>query len=174
MSTLTEGQTSASTMRGRSITAPYNPVQVGERVSGLGAQLTRYGLVLVLFWIGAMKFTGYEANGIQPLVANSPFMGWVYHILSVQAFSNLLGTVEIAIAVMIGLRRLSPKVSALGSALAMVMFLTTMSFLFSTPGWEPSLGGFPALAVVPGQFLVKDIVLFGAAVWSLGESVRNF
>jgi len=37
----------------------------------------RYGLVLVVAWIGAMKFTAYEANGIQPLVANSPFMGWV-------------------------------------------------------------------------------------------------
>ncbi len=147
-------------------------VEIGEKVIDLGIFLFRYGLVLVILWIGAMKFTAYEANGIQPLVANSPFMGWVYAILSVQAFSNMLGIVEIAIAVMIGLRWLSPKVSAIGSALAMIMFLTTMSFLFSTPGWEPSLGGFPALAVVPGQFLLKDLVLFGAAAWSLGESLR--
>jgi len=53
------------------------------------------------------------------------------------------------------------------------MFLTTISFLFSSPGWEPSLGGFPALAVVPGQFLIKDLVLFGAAVWSLGEALSS-
>jgi len=148
-------------------------VEIGEKLSALGTFLVRYGLVLVILWIGAMKFTAYEANGIQPLVANSPFMGWVYQIFSVQGFSNLLGVVEIAIAAMIALRRLSPKVSAIGSVLAMVMFLTTMSFLFSTPGWEPSLGGFPALAVVPGQFLIKDIVLFGAALWSLGESLRG-
>ena len=51
------------------------------------------------------------------------------------------------------------------------MFLTTLSFLFSTPGWEPSLGGFRALSVVPGQFLLKDVVLLGAAVWSLGEAL---
>jgi uncharacterized membrane protein YkgB len=118
-----------------------------------------------------MKFTAYEANGIQPLVANSPLMGWLYRILSVQGFSDLLGVVEIAIAVMIGVRWLSPQVAAIGSVL--VMFLTTLSFLFSTPGWEPSLGGFPALAVVPGQFLLKDIVLLGASIWSLGESLAS-
>ena len=148
-------------------------VDVGDSLIELGALLTRYGLVLVILWIGAMKFTGYEANGIQPLVANSPLLGWFYQIFSVQGFSNLLGTVEIAIAGMIAFRPISPKVSAIGSALAMVMFLTTFSFLFSTPGWEASLGGFPALSVVPGQFLIKDIVLFGVATWSLGESLRN-
>ncbi|TMB41311.1 MAG: DUF417 family protein [Deltaproteobacteria bacterium] len=51
--------------------------------------ILRYGLVLVVAWIGAMKFTAYEAAGIQPLVANSPLMGWTYRFLSVQAFSNL-------------------------------------------------------------------------------------
>jgi len=147
--------------------------QIAETLSDLGAFVSRYGLALVIFWIGAMKFTAYEANGIQPLVANSPLMGWLYGFLSVQAFSNLLGVVEVAIAVMIGLRWLSPQVSAIGSALAILMFLTTLSFLFSTPGWEPSLGGFPALAVVPGQFLLKDFVLLGASIWSLGESLAS-
>jgi uncharacterized membrane protein YkgB len=144
-----------------------------EKLSDLGRYVIRYGLVLVIFWIGAMKFTAYEANGIQPLVANSPLMGWLYGFLSVQTFSNLLGVVEIAIAVMLGFRWLSPRVSAIGSMLAILMFLTTLSFLFSTPGWEPSLGGFPALAVVPGQFLLKDIVLLGASIWSLGESLAS-
>lgn len=146
---------------------------VSESATDASAVLIRYGLALVIFWIGAMKFTAYEANGIQPMVANSPLLGWLYVFLSVQAFSNLLGVVEIAIAVMIALRPISPKVSALGSALAVLMFVTTLSFLFSTPGWEPSLGGFPALAVVPGQFLLKDLVLLGAALWSLGESLKT-
>ncbi|HXV81486.1 MAG TPA: DUF417 family protein [Candidatus Binatia bacterium] len=173
MSTLAESRATRSTVGGMTVASTKNLTQIGEKLSDLGTFLIRYGLVLVIFWIGAMKFTAYEANGIQPLVANSPFMGWVYGFVSVQAFSNLLGVVEIAIAVMIGLRWLSPKVSAAGSVLGMLMFLTTLSFLFSTPGWESSLGGFPALAVVPGQFLLKDIVLFGAAVWSLGESLAS-
>ncbi len=54
--------------------------------------------------------------------------------------------------------------------MAIVMFLTTISFLFSAPGWEPSLGGFPALSASVGQFLVKDVVLLGAAIWTCGEA----
>jgi uncharacterized membrane protein YkgB len=97
-----------------------------------------------------MKFTAYEAHGIQPLVANSPFLSWTYQLFSVQAFSYVLGIVEIATALMIAVRPLSAKVAAIRSGIGVVMFLTTISFLFSTPGWEASLGGFPALAVVPG------------------------
>uniref|UniRef100_UPI001178A066 YkgB family protein n=1 Tax=Candidatus Entotheonella palauensis TaxID=93172 RepID=UPI001178A066 len=119
------------------------------------------------------EVTAYEANGIQPLVANSPLMSWVYHVFSIQAFSNLLGIVLITIAVMIALRPVSAAIAAIGSGAAVVMFLTTLSFLFSTPGWEPSLGGFPALSVVPGQFLLKDVVLLGAALWSLGEARQH-
>ena len=47
------------------------------------------------------------------------------------------------------------------------LFATTLSFLFSTPGWEPSLG-FPALSASAGHFLIKDVVLFGASLWILG------
>ena len=150
-----------------------NSGQTKSQFEVTGDLLIRYGLVLVIGWIGVMKFTSYEAHGIQPMVAHSPLLGWMYKFLSVQTFSNLLGIVEIAIAVLIALRPLSPKLSAFGSAAAVLMFLTTLSFLFSTPGWEPSLGGFPALSALPGQFLLKDVVLLGAAVSTFGEAARN-
>jgi reactive chlorine resistance protein C len=142
----------------------------GLRIRVAGALVLPYGLVLVIGWIGLMKFTGYEAKGIEPLVAHSPFMSWMYSFLSVQTFSDALGVVEVTIAILIGLRHWSAKASALGSAAAVIMFLTTLSFLFSTPGWEPSLGGFPSLSALPGQFLLKDVVLLGAALWSFGEA----
>ena len=142
----------------------------GLRIRVAGALVLRYGLVLVIGWIGLMKFTGYEAKGIEPLVAHSPFMSWMYSFLSVQTFSDALGVVEVTIAILIGMRHWSAKASALGSAAAVIMFLTTLSFLFSTPGWEPSLGGFPSLSALPGQFLLKDVVLLGAALWSFGEA----
>lgn len=143
---------------------------VATRIEAMGKLATRYGLVLVLVWIGGMKFTAYEANGIQPMVASSPVLGWMYYICDTQEFSNVLGIVEIVIAIMIAARLFSANLAALGSAIAVLMFLTTLSFLFSTPGWEPSLG-FPALSVAPGQFLLKDAVLLGTAVWSLGEAL---
>ena len=83
----------------------------------------------------------------------------------------MLGVVEITVALLIAARPFAPRASALGSALAVGMFLTTLSFIFTTPGvWEPSAGGFPALSGKPGQFLIKDLPLLGIALWSFGES----
>ena len=143
---------------------------VGMKLQLIGSHVVRYGLALVILWIGLMKFTAYEAEGIQPLVASSPLMGWMYGFLSVREFSTALGIVEITIAVLIALRPWFPLASVVGSAGAVFMFLTTISFLFSAPGWEQSLGGFPALSASVGQFLIKDVVLLGAAVWSCGEA----
>lgn len=139
--------------------------------SPAGAVL-RYGLVVVIGWIGAMKFTAYEANGIHPLIANSPLMAWLYGFLSVQGASNFLGVVELAIAGMIALRPVAPRIAAVGGALAAGVFLTTLTFLVSTPGWEETLGGFPALSAMPGQFLLKDVVLLGAALWCTADAAR--
>ena len=144
---------------------------MGDRLNELGIHVSRYGLVIVLLWIGGMKFTAYEAEGIRPLVANSPPMGWVYRVMSVERFSALLGVIEITVGLLIALRPVWPTGSAAGSGLAAGMFLTTLSFLFTTPGWEPSLGGFPALSAMPGQFLLKDVVLLGASLFTAGEAL---
>jgi len=136
----------------------------------LGAFLIRYGLVLVLGWIGAMKFTAYEAEGIKSLVETSPLMSWMYRVFSVQATSNVIGVAELIAAALIAIRPLSSKLSAIGSVLAVLTFLTTLTFLFSLPAWEKSLGGFPALSG-SGGFLLKDVVLLGAALFTLGDSL---
>ena len=141
-------------------------------VRRLGEFLIRYGLVLVLGWIGAMKFTAYEAAGIKALVETSPLMSWMYKVFSLQATSNIIGVTEIAAAVLIAIRPLSAKLSAVGSVLAVCTFLATLTFLFSLPGWEKSLGGFPALSG-SGGFLLKDIVLLGAALFTLGDSLME-
>jgi reactive chlorine resistance protein C len=146
---------------------------MSSRVEAVGRELARYGLVVVVGWIGLMKFTAYEAEGIRLYVANSPLMSWVYGFVSVQGFSAVLGVVEVTVAILIATRPLAPRASALGSAVAVGMFLTTLSFLTTTPGvWEPSAGGFPALSGKPGQFLIKDLALLGISLWSLGEAVQ--
>src|SRR6267378_8329439 len=101
---------------------------LSSRVEVVGRELARYGLVVVVGWIGLMKFTAYEAEGIRLYVANSPLMSWVYGLMSVQGFSALLGVVEVAIALLIAARPFSPRTALLGSALAVGMFLTTLSF----------------------------------------------
>jgi uncharacterized membrane protein YkgB len=144
---------------------------LSSRAEAVGGELARYGLVVVVSWIGFMKFTSYEAEGVRPFVANSPLMSWVYGLISERGFSAVLGLIEVAIALLIALRPFSPRASALGSALAVGMFLTTLTFLVTTPGvWESSLGGFPALSALPGQFLIKDLALLGISLWTFGEA----
>ena len=144
---------------------------MSSQVEAVGRELTRYGLVVVVGWIGLMKFTTYEAEGIRPFVANSPRMSWVYGLISVPGFSARLRVVEVTIALLIAARPFAPRISALGSALAVGVFLTTLSFLVTTPGvWEASAGGFPALSAVPGQFLIKDLAQLGISLWTPGEA----
>jgi len=49
---------------------------VSDRLKLGGTHVARYGLAIVMLWIGGMKFTAYEAEGIRPMVANSPLMRW--------------------------------------------------------------------------------------------------
>jgi uncharacterized membrane protein YkgB len=65
------------------IAASYRSLRTQLKLEALGAWITRYGLVVVLLLIGFLKFTAAEATGIQPLVAHSPLMSWMYTVLSV-------------------------------------------------------------------------------------------
>jgi uncharacterized membrane protein YkgB len=54
--------------------------------------------------------------------------------------------------------------------MGILLFLSTLSFLFTTPG-VTAASGFPVLSVMPGQFLLKDLVLVSASLWTLGDSL---
>lgn len=145
---------------------------LGLTLENVGAAVIRYGLVIILVAVGSLKFTAYEAEGVQGFVANSPLMAWTYSVFSVRTLAALLGVVEITLGVLIATRPFAPKVSAIGSIGAIIMFLITLSFLLTTPGvWQAGYG-FPFPSVLPGQFLTKDIVLLGAAIWTAGEALR--
>jgi uncharacterized membrane protein YkgB len=126
--------------------------------------LLRYGVALVLLGFGALKFTGWEAEAIRPLVSHSPFMGWMYALLSVQGVSNVVGTLELAAALLIAARPLSARACAVGSLAAVVIFTTTLTFLFTTPGALAPSG--PLFG-----FLVKDVGFLGAALLSAAEAL---
>ncbi|MDQ3256225.1 MAG: DUF417 family protein [Acidobacteriota bacterium] len=144
----------------------------GYKLENIGANIIRYGLVIVLLWVGALKFTAYEAEGIQGLVSNSPFMSWMLSVMSLRTAAALIGVIEITLGVLIATRPFAPFISAIGSIGAIIMFLTTLTFVFTTPGvWQPGYG-FPFPSPMPGQFLAKDLLFLGAAVWTAGEALR--
>jgi len=136
-----------------------------ERV---GIHVSRYGLVITLLLIGVLKI--YSRRGArQPLVAHSPLMFWLYRIFSLQGISNLIGMIEIVVALLMALRPLSAKLSLIGSTGAIITFVLTVSFLLSTPGAFEFSHGFPLLGDA-GQFLIKDLVLLGASIWTAAEA----
>ena len=72
---------------------------------------------------------------------------------------------------------ISPRASAAGSLLLILMSLTTLSFLFTTPeAWVPALGdhqhGFPYLSGV-GRLIIKDSIMLAAAVVTLADAARE-
>ncbi len=135
-----------------------------------GQTVVRYGLVVVLAWIGAGKYVKMDAR---VLIEHSPLMSWVFDVFSATTVARGLGTMEMVAAVLIALRPVWPRASIAGSALAVVLFLGTLSFLFTTPGVVVArVSGLPVLSAQPGQFLLKDLVLIGVAIWILGDSLQ--
>jgi len=176
-------------------------LSTAARLDRVAMAMLRAALVIVLVWIGGLKFVNYEADSIVPLVANSPIMRFLYnrpaeyriHMnkegeLNPQhrawqqengtyTFSHGLGTVIIGIALLIALYPVKPELSALGSILLICMSCTTLSFLITTPeAWVPALGdanhGFPYLSGA-GRLIVKDLIMLAAAVVTLADSAKT-
>jgi uncharacterized membrane protein YkgB len=137
-------------------------------VTSIGIETSRYALAAIVGIIGLSKFTAGEAAAIAPLIAHSPFLAWMT-IFGARAASDAIGTTEIVIALLLLARPLSARLGALGAALAVGTFLTTSSFLLTTPG----VFAFNGLAVLSdvGAFLIKDLGLLGASVVVLGEAL---
>ena len=168
----------------------------------LGIDLIRIAILIIFVWIGGLKFYNYEAEGIVPFVANSPFMSFFYakdapeykdyklkegeynevkHEWHVQnhtyAFSHGLGILIITIGLLVFLGIFSPELGFAGAILAIIMTLGTLSFLITTPeDWVPDLGsgeyGFPLLTGA-GRLVIKDTAILAGSVVVLSESAQR-
>jgi reactive chlorine resistance protein C len=100
-------------------------------------------------------------------------MSWLYLFTGVQGASNLIGTAEIVTAILLAVRPVAPRLTVIGSILGIGTFLVTLSFLVTTPGTFERVPDFPIpVASIVGWFLIKDVFLLGASVWSLGEALQ--
>jgi uncharacterized membrane protein YkgB len=150
------------------------PTATARAANGTGRSILRYGLAAVIGSGGAMKFTDYEVGQIEPLVKHSPLFRWAVDRFGLKPVARAVGVVELSIASMIASRKISPRLATIGSVLAVGMFATTLSFVGSTPGvLRRSKKGVPILSALPGQFLMKDLVLLGAALWTFSETARS-
>jgi uncharacterized membrane protein YkgB len=144
-----------------------------SRIESVGTGIVRYGLAGVIGLIAAEKFSDYEVNNIKALLENSPVFSWLTKRIGLRRTARLVGVSELAIASLLTIVPRRSRFSAVGSTLAIVMFGTTLSFLFSTPAARTrTTRGVPILSDV-GQFLVKDVVLIGASALTLGEALHE-
>ncbi len=135
--------------------------RAARRLLLIGEFMLRYSLVFFLLFFGALKWTAEEAKGIQPWMEHSPLLFWLVRAFGIQAASGCIGVIELTIGGLIAMRSWSPRLSAIGSTAAIFMFLTTLSFLVSTPNVGEEAG-----------FLLKDLTLLGAAIWTAGEALQ--
>ena len=135
--------------------------EIARKFQTSGAFVLRYSLVFFLLFFGALKWTSAETLSVEPLIRHSPLLFWLPEIFGTQGGSEFIGVIEIAIGILIASWHWSPRLSALRSLLAVPMFLVTLSFLVTTPGVGDD-----------APFLLKDLCLLGAALWTAGEALQ--
>jgi uncharacterized membrane protein YkgB len=177
--------------------------ETAARMDRAGVAVTRLGLIVVLFWIGGLKVFHYEADGIVPFVANSPFMKFFYAYPAPEykkhmnkegelvaanrewheknhtyVFAYGLGSVIVLYGLLLCLHPWLPQFATLGSFLVFIMSFVTLSFLITSPEcWVPALGstehGFPLLSGA-GRLVVKDAIMMGAALVTMADSAKAY
>lgn len=177
-------------------------LEIAASAEGLGKKMMRVAVLVIFVWIGGLKFCDYEAEGIVPFVANSPFMSFFYTEKAPEyeqfklkegqfdpdrhewhehnntyGFSHGLGVLIMGIGVLVFLGLFSARIGLVGEVLAILMTLGTLSFLVTTPEvWVPDLGGpehgFPLLSGA-GRLVIKDTAILSGIVILLSDSARR-
>lgn len=157
---------------GSDLMPSFFPMPTRSNLHSNNILILRIALIVIFAWFGAMKFTQYEADRITPFLANSPLLSWLHSLFGVLGASYVIGVVELFTAVALALGMFNAFFSFIGAAMSSLTYITTLTFLFTTPGVaEPTAGGFPAISAPIGQFLLKDAVLLAASVCVLRESL---
>jgi uncharacterized membrane protein YkgB len=177
-------------------------LQCAANKEKLGANFIRVAILIIFVWIGGLKFWNYEAEGIVPFVANSPFMSFFYtqkapdykqyklkegefdqkkfewhQANNTYGYSHLLGVVIMSIGILAFLGMFSPKVGMIGAFLVIFMMIGTLSFLVTTPEvWVQNLGsgeyGFPLLSGA-GRLVIKDTAIIAGAVVLITDCAKR-
>ena len=111
----------------------------------------RIAMGLVLVWIGGLKFV--DPSPVVGLIGASPFA-----FLASNGFVYLLGAGEVVVGLLLW-ANIQVKYVAV---LTMGLFVGTLAILILTPKVAYGDAGFPLLSL-PGEFLLKDIVLMAAS-----------
>ena len=126
------------------------------------------GMIVMLLWAGLYKMTKPGAEGIVPLVDNSPLISWHFKLFGVYNGSDLIGLTELIAAILIIIGLFKPKIGIIGSVVAVVMFFVTSTMVITTPGALINVNGINYMSFL-GLFLFKDILNLGASLYLITQ-----
>src|SRR5215468_8557701 len=129
--------------------------------------ITSIGMIVMLLWAGSYKLTAPGAEGIIPLVSNSPLISWHFKLFGPYIGSDLIGVTEIIAASLMIAGYLKPKAGIVGSLIAVVMFFTTSSMVITTPNAIIAVPGIKHMRYMSfvGLFLFKDVISLGVSFY---------
>jgi reactive chlorine resistance protein C len=126
--------------------------------------VTSIGMIVMLLWAGAYKMTAPGAEGIVPLVSNSPLISWHFKLFGTYIGSDLIGLTEWIAAVLLIVGYLKPKAGIVGGLIAAFMFFTTSTMIMTTPGATILVHGMRYMSFL-GLFLFKDVISLGVSFY---------
>jgi reactive chlorine resistance protein C len=134
------------------------------------------GMIVMLLWAGSYKMTAPGAEGIIPLVSNSPLTSWHFKLLGPYVGSDVIGLTEIAAAILIMAGYVKPQAGIIGGFVTAMMFLVTSTMLVTTPGAIILVHGMRYMSFL-GLFLFKDVISLGASFYLIsyfGKKAMRF
>jgi uncharacterized membrane protein YkgB len=169
-------------------------------LQNIGVHIARWGMVIVLLWMGSLIALKNEPYGTVPFVTHNPnadfisvneapkythannetnykpgTIAWL-HAHDNGTFSYGIGALMILIGVMIALYPVRPGVSAVGSFLAFIISLVTLLSLITIPQTGATLYGdteyeFPYLSTA-GRYIVEDFIMLGASIATMAQAAE--
>lgn len=130
----------------------------------------RYGLAIVLIWLGIVKFKNSEAIHLERAMANTVLFSWLLKFVTIYVFAQIVAWLHIVSGLLLLVKVASKRLALWGSIMASVIFLSgILVFVSSGIVWQVGYG-FPELSRT-GHSLLKDFILFGTSLWCISDSL---
>jgi uncharacterized membrane protein YkgB len=137
--------------------------------------VTSLGMIVMLLWAGSYKMTAPGAEGIVPLVSNSPLIWWHFKLFGPYVGSDIIGLTEITAAILIVAGYFRPKAGILGGLITTLMFFITSTMVITTPGAIIAVPGIRYMRYMSlvGLFLFKDVISLGVSLYLISYFGRK-
>lgn len=130
----------------------------------------RYGLALMLIWLGYMKLRAPGLGNIEQYLTTTIIFSWMMDKVSMEAFVRVFGGLQIIAGLFIALKSLSKTLSAWGGALGFLLLLASVSsFIFSGVLWQSNIFSVAPHATI--EAFMGTFILLGVAGWCWSDSI---